>query len=71
MVRILLIYGADPNIPNSEGKTPLYLACSMKGKISTVEFLLSMGASPTFSAFNYCPLNAALCAMVSTGKLGL
>jgi uncharacterized protein len=46
VVRILLEAGANPNVRQSAGWTPLH-AAAMNGDVTSVEFLLASGADPT------------------------
>lgn len=43
MTRVLLEHGADPNMPNSQGVTPL-LAAAQSGKLEATRLLLARGA---------------------------
>ncbi|KAL8999176.1 MAG: hypothetical protein Q9169_001955 [Polycauliona sp. 2 TL-2023] len=44
LIKLLMDHGADPNIPNDFGETPLFLAVS-DGHIAAAEFLLQHGAN--------------------------
>jgi ankyrin repeat protein len=47
VVAVLLEYGADPNIPNAFGWTPLHLACQIDTRNKRIaELLLEHGACP-------------------------
>ncbi|KAI0836249.1 ankyrin repeat-containing domain protein [Hypoxylon sp. FL0890] len=48
-VRILLLFGADPNTPDNRNITPLYLAVEESFR-DAVTMLLKYGADPNFSA---------------------
>lgn len=43
IISLLLVYGADPNISDHHGITPLHVAC-MRGKLKLVRLLLEFGA---------------------------
>lgn len=43
VIRALLDYGADPHIPNKNGRTPLHLACKENGS-AALRMLLEYGA---------------------------
>jgi len=62
-VAALLRAGADPNLPDSYGTTPLYLA-SVQGAATVVPLLLAAGAEPnveTGQRTEGTPLCAAAC----------
>lgn len=47
IVQLLLAHGADPNVANDAGKTPLHLACEIETRDAlNVEALLAHGANP-------------------------
>jgi ankyrin repeat protein len=46
--RVLLDYGANPNLRCADGKTPLLLAVD-KGNVEMVKLLLSRGADPSLA----------------------
>lgn len=69
-IKRLLSRGADINLENEEGKTPLLIACSNAGNIEwgrqaspkdieLIEFLLAHGADPNKYKREYSPLQAA------------
>ena len=41
MVRVLLSYGADPTLPNSQGKTPVSVAATEHTKAAFVDALFA------------------------------
>ena len=45
IVKLLLSAGADPNLPDDEGETPLHVA-AFEGTMETVHLLLQHGANP-------------------------
>jgi len=45
VVKLLLEHGADPNVKNRDGKTPLHNAAS-EGHLEVVKLLLERGADP-------------------------
>jgi len=57
-VEILLSAGADANVMDSTGASPLYLACK-KGKTEVVKLLLSRGASPNSGTTAMHPIHTA------------
>ena len=57
-VEILLSAGADANVMDSTGASPLYLACK-KGKTEVVKLLLSRGASPNSGTTDMHPIHTA------------
>jgi Ankyrin repeats (3 copies)/Ankyrin repeat/Sel1 repeat len=47
MVELLLAFGADPNLPQANGESPLLLAIGLdKDRVDTVALLLEKGADP-------------------------
>ena len=55
---ILLSAGADANVVDNTGVSPLYLACE-KGKTEFVKLLLSRGANPNMETVDKYPIHAA------------
>lgn len=53
VVKLLLDGGADPNIADEFGKTPLWYASAYKGNIDIVNLLLENGADVTVQANKY------------------
>lgn len=53
VVKLLLDGGADPNIADEFGKTPLWYASAYKGNINIVNLLLENGADITVQAKKY------------------
>jgi len=45
MVALLLEFGASPNVSNSQGRTPLWMAAG-RGHVDVVKLLIEAGASP-------------------------
>lgn len=60
MARLLLARGADPNIVNSSGRTPLQMA-AYDGSTAIVEMLIQAGANVDIAdtEYGYTPLAAA------------
>ena len=60
VVELLLKHGANPNIENKDGATPLYVASkSYKNKKDIVELLLKYGADPNYYESGRAPISAA------------
>ncbi len=51
VVKLLLDHGANINLQNAEGNTPLHLA-ARNGKLSTVQLLMARGANPALANAN-------------------
>jgi hypothetical protein len=54
IVKLLLAYAADPNDPDSNGRTPIFFAVE-KGNVSLVELLLEWGANVNVCDFSEPP----------------
>ena len=59
MVEILLLFGADPDIPNSVTETPLYRACR-DNRLGMVKLLLDYGANQYILTYGETPLQIAI-----------
>jgi len=57
-LEVLLSAGADANVMDSTGASPLYLACE-RGKTEFVKLLLRRGASPSTGTADKYPIHAA------------
>src|SRR6056297_1774117 len=56
----LLEMGADPNVPNDNGQTPLYLAIDKSMGTEVFKALLGAGADPNTGSPYYTPLEMAI-----------
>lgn len=73
IVKLLLAYAADPNDPDSRGRTPLFFAVE-KGNVSMVELLLEWGADINVYDFSdppECPMDWALALEDDQGVVAL
>jgi len=46
VVKLLLEHGADPNVQDDEGETPLHHAAAWRDNVDIVRLLLEHGADP-------------------------